>query len=265
MLYLDCESTGTDPTNDRLTEVAVVNGDGTVLFSSLVNPGRSIPEWVQALTGITDALVADAPAFVEIAGVLAVLLRDKPLCGFGCTEFDIPLLAEEFERAGVGYQFGPVVDVGHVYKALRPRTLAAAYAEFVGVLHAGAHRATADAAAVVDVLRGMLGRERRVGAAATVAELRALARGDRPERADPAGRLLLIDGVTCFGTHRNKGVPVADDLGYAEWMLRQDFPLSTQRVLREEVERVERAAEAVAGESSDGQEVSAADAVGIPF
>ena len=252
LLYFDCESTGVDPIADRLTEVSVVRADGTVLFESLVHPGRPIPPEVQALTGITDEMVAapGVPLFHEIAAQLADVLRDKPLCGFGCTEFDVPLLAEEFERAGVSYQFGAVLDVGHLYKVLRPRTLSAAVAEFTDHLHANSHRATADALAVADVLRGMLwqGGPTRLTPFATFDALRALSRGDRPERADPAGRLLLLNGVICFGTHRNKGVPVADDVAYAEWMLKQGFPLSTQRVLREELKRIEdeRAASAEA-------------------
>ena len=43
MLFFDCESTGTDPITDRVTEVSVVRADGTVVFSSLVHPGRPIP------------------------------------------------------------------------------------------------------------------------------------------------------------------------------------------------------------------------------
>jgi DNA polymerase III epsilon subunit-like protein len=261
LLFFDCESTGPDPFADRLTEVSVVRADGTVVFASLVNPGRPIPEEVQRLTGITDELVADAWAFESIAPVLADVLRDKPLAGFGCTEFDTPLLAEEFERAGVGYSFGPVLDVGHLYKMLRPRNLAAAVLDYRGRNHAGAHRATADAVAVVDVLDGMLLVESRVRAAGTFPSLIAIARGGRPERADPAGRLLLVNGVICYGTHRNRGVPVADDVGYGEWMLRQDFPLSTRRVLRAELDRLE----AEAAVRIDGQPVPAAVAVEIPF
>ena len=270
LLYFDCESTGVDPITDRVTEVSVVRADGTVVFYSLVHPGRPIPPEVQALTGITDEMVTAAPPFADIAHQLADVLRDKPLAGFGCTEFDVPLLAEEFERAGASYQFGPVLDVGHLYKVLRPRTLAAAYAEFGPTLapgvHRATHRATADALAVADVLGGML-RHTRVPPRATFDAIRDLSRGDRPERADPAGRLLMVNGVVCFGTHRNKGVPVADDLGYAEWMLKQGFPLSTQRVLREELDRIERERAAAAEarlEAALAGEV-AATAGEIPF
>ncbi len=249
LLFFDCESTGTDPIADRLTEVSVVRADGTVVFSSLVHPGRPIPAQVQRLTGITDDMVtADGvPFFHEIAYQLADVLRDKPLAGFGCAEFDVPLLAEEFERAGVAYSFGPVLDVGHLYKAIKPRSLTAAVAEYVRRNHSAAHRAEADAQAVREVLAAMPFWEPAVYDK-SADQLRALARGDRPERADPAGRLLLIDGVVCFGDRKHRGVPVAHDLGYALWMLARDFPLSTKRVLAAEVERIERerAAEAEA-------------------
>jgi hypothetical protein len=57
--------------------------------------------------------------------------------------------------------------------------------------------------------------------------------------ADPAGKLAYDDsGRLVFNTFRNKGVPLADDVGYAEWMLRTDMPLSTKRVIRQELERI---------------------------
>jgi DNA polymerase III subunit epsilon len=214
------------------------------------------------------------PLFHEIAQALADVLRDKPLAGFGCTEFDVPLLAEEFERAGVAYSFGAVLDVGHLYKVLRPRTLAAAVSEFTGRTMLGGHRATADARAVADVLGGMRYADPRVSLAPAVSDLIALSRGDRPERADPAGRLLRVNGVVCFGTHRNKGVPVADDVAYAEWMLRQGFPLSTQRVLREELKRIEderaaaaeaRLEAALANDGGGMTDLAAGDVDRIPF
>jgi DNA polymerase III subunit epsilon len=265
LLFIDLEATGPDPAADRITEVAVVAADGRTAFASLVNPGRPIPPDVQRLTGITDELVADAPPFAAIAAELVRALGSRPLCGFGVAEFDLPLLAEECERAGVPYAFGPALDVGHLYKALRPRSLAAAVAEFCGREHAGAHRAEADARATAEVLAGMRLYEPRVREA-TPPGLYELARGGRPERADPAGKLVIIGGRVCFNDRRHRGVPVAEDLGYALWMLDRDFPLATLRVLRAEVDRIEREADArLAAEPADGTPVPAAGVADIPF
>jgi DNA polymerase III subunit epsilon len=242
LTFFDLESTGTDPAADRITAVGVVFPDGTT-FRTLVNPGRPIPPAVQELTGITDAMVAEAPPFAELAHGLAVMLADgRPLGGFGLLHFDLPLLAEEFERCGQAYQFGPAVDAGALFKVAHPRTLGAAVRHYLGRPHEKAHDALTDAAEARRVYSAMRTVEPAF-AGLTAAELAAVSGQNRPP-ADPFGKLVLIDGVVCFGTHRNRGVPVADDPGYAEWMLRSDFPLATKRVLRAELARLGAAADA---------------------
>lgn len=262
-VLIDLEATGTDPATDRVTSVALLRYDGAerdgLPWAALVNPGRPIPTAVAELTGLTDATVADAPPFERIAQWVSDVVRDRPLVGFGVAMFDVPLLAEEFERAGVDYRFGPVIDAGVIFKKFERRTLAAAVKFYLGreLLHA--HQATADALAAGQVLTAQLSRyglERE-----SAAELAARSvMGDHPP-ADPAGKLTVIDGHVCFNTHRNRGVRVADDVGYAEWMLSRDFPLATCRVLRAELERIyatplapegERLEDAVADAMADG-------------
>lgn len=262
-VLIDLEATGPDPATDRITSVALLRYAGTASirlpFAAMVNPGRPIPPAVAELTGLTDATVADAPPFERIAQHVSDLIRDRPLVGFGVTMFDVPLLAEEFERAGVDYRFGPVIDAGVIFKKFERRTLAAAVTFYLGREMVNSHQATADAVAAGEVLAAQLA---RYGLGLESAEELAArsVMGDHPP-ADPAGKLVRIDGRACFNTHRNKGVPVGDDIGYAEWMLRQSFPLATCRVLRAELERVERErrrdeaerlAEAVADAMADG-------------
>lgn len=245
MRFFDVETTGTDPQHDRVTQVAVVDERGGV-WQTLVNPGRPIPPHVQELTGITDAAVADAQPFAAVAAELSARLGGHVLVGFGSWQLDIPVLAEEFERAGVGYAFGEVIDVGVLFKLARPRSLAAAVSTYLAddaarVFAGECHDAAADAEATRRVFEVMRHAEPLV-AGKSPAELALLScHGRRP--ADPFGKLVVVDGVVCFNTHRNRGVPVADDVGYAEWMLRSDFPTSTKRVLRAELARLEAEAE----------------------
>lgn len=234
--FFDLEATGLDPATARVTQVGVLFPDGTV-YQTLVNPGVPIPPDVQALTGITDAAVADAPPFAEIAAGLAAMLWGRPLGGFGVLQFDVPLLAEEFERAGVDYRFGPVVDAMVLYKIAHPRSLSAAVRHYLGRPHERAHDAASDAREAKRVYGAIVATEPAF-AGKTVAECAALSGQNRPP-ADPFGKLILVNGVVCFGTHRNRGVPVADDRRYAEWMLRADLPLATKRVLRAELDRLE--------------------------
>lgn len=261
-VLIDLEATGTDPALDRVTQIAVRTG--CALYERLVNPGRPIPQRVTELTGITDAAVAGAPPFEAIAAEVAELVRGRPLVGFGVAMFDKPLLAEEFERAGVAYSFGPVIDAGVIFRKHEPRTLAAAVKFYLGEELLDAHTAGADAVAAGRVLAAQLARY-GLGAK-SVEELAALSvLGEHPP-ADPANKLVRINGEVCFNTFKNRHVPVRHDIGYAEWMLRMDFPLATKRVLEAEVDRyyhppatkAERVEELIA-------EAMAGDGAEIPF
>ena len=262
LVFFDLEATGPDPATDRITQVGLLFPDGTT-YEALVNPGREIPADVQRLTGISDALVAHAPPFAEIAAGLAAMLRDRPLAGFGVHHFDVPLLAEEFERAGEAFAFGPVVDAGSLFKIHEPRTLTAAMKFYRGMDHAGAHTAAADAKAAKLVLAAQLARYD--GLAGLDPQALAEASRQGPEPADPFGKLARVGGVVCFNTHRNRGLPVSLDPGYAEWMLRSDFPLATKRAVRAELDRIERAAEAMQDLIEGNDAAGVTGDPGIPF
>jgi DNA polymerase-3 subunit epsilon len=236
VIFFDLEATGPDPVNDRIVQFSFLP-EGGPERTALVNPGRPIPPEVAALTGIADADVAAAPPFAEVAEGLAAMIAGQVLVGFGCIHFDVPLLAEEFERAGVSYEFGPVIDCGTLFKLHHPRTLAAAVRTYLGRDLDGAHRADADARATRRVYYAQRGQFAAIDGLDPAAV--ALASNHGKGLVDPHGKLALIDGRVCFNTHRNRGVPVADDLGYAEWMLRSDFPAATKRALRAELDRID--------------------------
>ena len=239
-LLIDLEATGPDPAADRVTQIALLPADGAesrgfLPYVTLVNPRRPQSAEAARLTGLDDGALALAPPFEALAAEVSDLMRDRVLIGFGANGFDVPLLAEEFERARVPYSFGPVIDAGLLFKRYEKRTLEAAVRFYCGRELADAHNAVADAKAAGEVLAAQV-RRYDLGTK-TVAELAALSvLGDHPA-ADPAGKLVRINGKVCFNTHRNRHVPVANDIGYAEWMLRSDFPLATKRVLAAEVER----------------------------
>ncbi|HEX4858665.1 MAG TPA: 3'-5' exonuclease, partial [Usitatibacteraceae bacterium] len=99
---VDLETTGTAATSDAITEVAIVgveNGQVVEEWSSLVNPGTTIPPEIQALTGITDAMVADAPAFEDIADAVLARLADRLFVAHNA-RFDYAFLKNAFRRAG---------------------------------------------------------------------------------------------------------------------------------------------------------------------
>jgi DNA polymerase III subunit epsilon len=241
MLSIDLETTGKDPQHDRITQIAIVPvyPQSLAPWQSIVNPEKDIPADVQALTGITNEMVKLAPPFRFLAGTVAHRLRGQTIVGFNCYRFDVPLLAEEFERAQVPFDWNSVtiIDVGELYKILQPRTLSDAVRHYLTREHAGAHDAEADAAATAEVFHAMKAQHSAIENKTPV-EIAAISRYGK-RMADPFGKLAYDEkGTLVFNTFRNKGVPVADDIGYAQWMLRSGFPLSTIRVLHAELDRL---------------------------
>lgn len=237
--FFDCETTGPDPSADRLTQIAIVSADLSQRFETLVNPGRPIPPAIQELTKITDQMVVLAPPFETIAQDVADRLAGRILVGFGCHKFDVPLLDAEFERVGVAFDWSTVsvIDAGELFKIHEPRNLDAALRHYCGRPLVDAHSAMADAQATRDVFLSMVGRYPTTCNLSGF-ELEILSRHGKA-MADPAGKLSVIDGRLCFNTHRNRGVAVLDDVSYAEWILRSDFPRSTKLLIRKELKAVE--------------------------
>lgn len=225
LAVIDLETTGVDPARDRIVELALIKltPDGRpVVLHQFVNPGGPIPPAATAVHGVGDADVAAAPTFAAVAAGLARFLDGCDLAGFGITSFDLPLLAAEFARAGVGFRVAGrrVLDALDIYRRREPRDLTRAVAYYLGRDHTGAHSALADARAAAEVL------DRQVavyGLPRDVAALRAaLVEVDvaRRFRRDAAGRVV-------FGFGRHAGRPLAGvaraDPGYLRWMLGQPF------------------------------------------
>lgn len=264
-LAFDLESTGLDVTCDRIIEIAINVYDpsltllnaaayGVGSFSRRINPGQPIPPEIANLTGITDDDVRDCPSFAEVAPLVKAALEGQVVAGYGINRFDIAILCEEMLRAGVPFDFHSVtwIDVGELYKQLAPRTLSAAVKEFLDRDHTGAHGAGPDAAATAEILAMMRRRYPEKVGQATPAELAIASRYGHP-LADPAGKLTYLDGQLCFNFGKSKGIPVADDIGFARWMLDRDFPLATKQVIRAEFERLNNQTDALPASVLPGQ------------
>jgi DNA polymerase-3 subunit epsilon len=102
-VLLDLETTGATPLRDRITEIALVrfdHGIETARWQTLVNPGTSIPPFIQNLTGITDEMVQDAPTFEEVATLLLDYLEGSVMAAHNA-RFDHGFLKSEFKRIGI--------------------------------------------------------------------------------------------------------------------------------------------------------------------
>ena len=162
-VVVDVETTGSSAIRgDRVTEVAAVvveSGRVEVAFQSLVNPERHIPAFITGLTGISNAMVADAPTFCEIADSLATTLAARTFVAHNAV-FDWGFLTMEFARAHrpEALAGAPLCTVRLARRVLAhlPRRNLDAVAWHYGVSIESRHRALGDARATAQVLLGLL-------------------------------------------------------------------------------------------------------------
>ena len=163
IVFLDLETTGTDAAKDRIVEISLVkvhpNGDEEVK-TRRINPGMPIPPAATAVHKITDEDVKDEPRFEQIAKSLAAYIDGCDLAGYNSNKFDIPVLAEEFLRAGVDIDLKKrrFVDVQNIFHKMEQRTLVAAYKFYCHKNLEKAHSAEADTLATYEVLKAQLDR-----------------------------------------------------------------------------------------------------------
>lgn len=235
--FFDLETTGTNIVKDRIVEIAILkvfpNGNRQQ-FSWLVNPEIEIPDEVVAVHGISNEKVVNEPTFKALSKTIYDLIKDSDLSGFNCDRFDIPLLVEEFLRAGIDVDLKKMlsVDVQTIFHKMEQRTLSAAYKFYCDKQLENAHSALADTEATYEVLLAQL--ERYSDLPQTVSELSEFTL--RRDRVDFAGQLALDeegDPIFNFGKHKGTKVRVVleQEPGYFGWILNADFPLYTKKVL----------------------------------
>lgn len=239
VVFLDLETTGINVSADRIVEISLlkITPDGKEQWmTSRVNPEMPIPPKVTAIHGISDSDVADSPTFGEIAKNVAAFMEGCDLAGYNAVKFDIPVLAEEFLRVNVDFNFNKrkYVDPQVIFYKKEQRTLAAAYQFYCKKDLKNAHSAKADTQATYDVLKAQLDMyndlDNDIEKLATFSAFN--------NNVDFAGRIILDEnGVEIFNFGRYKGKPVEevfrDDPNYYSWMMNGDFPLYTKRVLTE--------------------------------
>lgn len=249
LVAFDIESSGTDVSKDRIITLAALQFIGrfsdveTIAFKRRVwtlNPGIPIPESASRVHGITNEMVKDKPTFKDVAMDVFVMFSGADLLGYNIRNFDVPLLWEEFNRAGIDWKVesARIVDACAIFRKKEPRDLEAAVRKYVGGDHSGAHDAEADAVATVSVLLG----QRRLYQDVSQMDVAALTEfsreddefdGQKARRLDLAGHIIqTADGVARYTLKKVRGVPVLEDRGFGGWMLRNDFPEHTKRVLR---------------------------------
>ena len=239
IVFFDLETTGVDTAKDRIVEISMVKvmPDGEeIIKTRRINPQMHIPEDATAVHGITDEDVKDAPTFAQIAKSLYQFIEGCDFGGFNSNRFDLPMLVEEFLRAGVDVDFKKrkFIDVQNIFHKMEQRTLVAAYKFYCDKELDGAHSAEADTKATYEVLKAQLDRYPELqNAIAALAEF-----STRGETADYAGRIIYNEkGEEVFNFGKYKGMSVSEvfrkEPSYYAWMMNGDFPLYTKKVITE--------------------------------
>ena len=238
LVFFDLETTGVNINNDRIVEICYlkVYPNGNEESKTLrINPEMHIPEQSSAVHGIYDEDVADCPTFKEVAKQIARDIEGCDIAGFNSNRFDVPLLTEEFLRAGVDIDMSrrKFIDVQVIYHKLEQRTLSAAYKFYCDKNLEDAHTAEADTRATYEVLKAQLDRypEALQNDMAFLSEYSSFTRN-----VDFAGRMVYDEqGVPTFNFGKYKGKSVEEvlrrDPGYYSWMLQGDFTLNTKQML----------------------------------
>lgn len=240
IVFFDLETTGTDIVKDRIVEICLLkvypngNEESKVLR---INPTIPIPPEATAVHGISNSDIANSPTFKDVAQSIWDFMKSCDIGGFNSNRFDIPLLVEEFLRAGINADLHHAlcIDVQNIYHKLERRTLVAAYKFYCHKNLEDAHSALADTKATYEVLCAQLdfyGDELQNDA-------KFLSDFSRMNRnVDYAGRIVMNDkDVPIFNFGKYKGLPVMDvlrrDPSYYSWMMQGDFALNTKQVLTE--------------------------------
>jgi DNA polymerase-3 subunit epsilon len=238
IVFFDLETTGLDIANDRIVELCYIkvepNGNEESKAMRL-NPEKHISESATKVHGISDEDVKDCPTFREIAPALAETLQGCDLAGFNSNKFDIPMLAEEFLRAGVDMDFSNrrFIDVQNIYHKMERRTLIAAYKYYCGKDLNDAHSALADTRATYEVLQAQLDMYPN-DLKNDMDFLSDFSTMDH--NVDLAGRFVYDEKgneVVNFGKYKGKSVSevLMRDPGYYGWIIQSDFTLNTKQTL----------------------------------
>ena len=243
LVCVDLEATGVWPGQDRIVQIATASifPDGSLsTWSSLVNPEQPMPPAALAIHGITDAMVASAPTFAQLAPTIEPLLSDCDLTGYNVERFDRRLLAAEFRRAGVENPTvdAHVIDAYTIFVRQEPRSLDAAvrfYGVEEGQADRQAHDASSDVEATVAVLAAQLNTYPDLPK--TVDELHTWLHPSDPNHIDADGKLVWRDGVATVAFSAQAGTSLADlaanDRSFLEWVLRKDFSDEVKAIVQD--------------------------------
>ncbi|MFT7121225.1 MAG: DNA polymerase-3 subunit epsilon [Neolewinella sp.] len=251
LVFFDLEATGLNIVQDRIVQIAMVklfaDGREPEEMEMKINPTVPVSAEAEAIHGLSNADLADEPTFDKVAKQVYDFIGDADLGGYNSNRYDVPLLQEEFYRAGIYLDTSNrrLVDSQQIFYRMEPRTLSAALKYYTGKKMENAHDALADVRATVDVFKGQL--KRYEGAEyddgdgnishpfESIDTVAAFCQDDR--YLDATRRLKKgPDGIPQFNFGKYSGQNVAavfgKDPSYLKWILNKDFSTEVKALVK---------------------------------
>jgi len=238
--FIDIESTGVNPQQDRIIEIGIIklhpNGREEFL-NSLINPGIPIPSEAIKIHGITDVDVAGKPSFREFSSKLLEFIKDCDLGGFAIKKFDLPILEAEFKRANIVYsrEEKKIIDVLIIYHEFEPRDLKAAYKKYCNKDLVIVHRAETDVRATTEIFKAQL--EQHDNLPKDILGLHEFCNKKDPNWVDAEGRFIWVGDAIVINFSKNKGRTLEDmrkkEPGFLNWILSNNFPPEVKKIVED--------------------------------
>ena len=253
IVFFDLEATGLNVIRDRIMQVGAIkyfkDGRNPEELEMLINPGILISEEAFNVHGIGPKDVANKPTFAQVADKLYNFFGDADLGGYNCTRFDVPMLMEEFVRAGFDFDISNrrIIDMQRIFYKMEPRTLKAALKFYCDKEIEDAHDAMADVRATIDVFKGQLkmydgvdyvDADQNITSAPIVNDMQALHDFTQdPKSLDVTNRLKMNEkGVIVFNFGKYTGQSVKEILGrdkpYYHWIMNKEFSAQVKNIVK---------------------------------
>jgi DNA polymerase-3 subunit epsilon len=250
LAFFDIEATGLNVVKDRIVEINIhkVYPNGKEENKSwLLNPDYPISPEASKVHGYSNEELMDRPTFKQVAKDIEQYLKHCDLAGYNIIKFDVPMLVEEFLRAGVEFDISTrkIIDVQNIFMKMEQRTLAAAYKFYLNKEMKNAHNAEADTKATYEILKAQLDKYENTEITDSegkkikpvVNDMQRLQVFSAHHRnADLMGQIIFNDRneeVINFGKYKGRKVEdvFKSDPGYYGWIMKSDFPQYTKKLL----------------------------------
>ncbi|MBK9150716.1 MAG: 3'-5' exonuclease [Saprospiraceae bacterium] len=253
LVFFDIESTGLNIIRDRILQIALIKynktGGPPEELSMLINPGIPISEEAMAIHGITPDMLRNKPLFYQVSRQIYDFIGNADLAGYNSDRFDVPMLIEEFHRAGLEFDIKSrrLIDVQKIFYKMEPRTLKAAYKLYCGKDLEGAHDALEDVRATVEVLQGQISKyegvdyidaEGHITPAPVRNDIKALAEFTMDQNLlDVTQRLKYnASGEVVFNFGKYIGQKVEDvfktEPSYYHWIMDKEFSAQVKQIVK---------------------------------